>query len=202
MDGAPLLGEQIAVFGQGVIGLMVTALLGRLSPASLVTIDRYPLRRAASRELGAHASLDPFGESFVEKALSLLQGNRPIQGADLAFEVSGNPDALSQAIAVTGFSGRIVIGSWYGQKPVATALGGFFHRSRIRLISSQVSTLSPEHSGRWNKERLRQQAWQTLREISPSGLITHRFPMAQADQAYELLAGDPRNTLQVVFTYE
>ena len=202
MDGAPLLGEQIAVFGQGVIGLLVTALLARLSPASLVAADCFPLRRAASRKMGAHAALEPSGQGFEEQALSLLEGNRPVRGADLAFEVSGSPNALNQAIAVTGFGGRIVIGSWYGKKPVAAALGGSFHRSRIRLMSSQVSTLAPERTGRWDKERVRNLAWQTLREIKPSGLITHRFPLSQAHRAYDLLARDPGEMLQVVFTYE
>jgi len=51
------------------------------------------------------------------------------------------------------YSGRVVIGSWYGSKPVQLDLGGAFHRSRIRLISSQVSSLAPELSGRWDKSR-------------------------------------------------
>ena len=46
MDGQPLIGEQVVIFGQGVVGLLTTALLARLPLASLVTLDRYPLRRA------------------------------------------------------------------------------------------------------------------------------------------------------------
>jgi hypothetical protein len=71
--------------------------------------------------------------------------------ADLAIELSGAPEALDTAIALTGFAGRIVIGSWYGQKRAALDLGGRFHRSRIRLVSSQVSTIDPALSGRWDE---------------------------------------------------
>jgi hypothetical protein len=70
---------------------------------------------------------------------------------DLTFELTGSPSALNDAIEHTAFSGRIVIGSWYGQKRAEIDLGGAFHRSRIKLIASQVSTISPELSGRWDK---------------------------------------------------
>ena len=78
-------------------------------------------------------------KTWIELLHELLPG-----GADLTYELSGAPAALDQAIRITGFSGRVVIGSWYGTKRASLDLGGRFHRSRIRLISSQVSSLSPE----------------------------------------------------------
>jgi threonine dehydrogenase-like Zn-dependent dehydrogenase len=122
-------------------------------------------------------------------------------GADLTYELSGNPLALDQAIAVTGFNGRVVIGSWYGQKHADLNLGGRFHRSRIRLISSQVSTIAPEWSGRWTKSRRLHVAWEMLQHVRPAHLITHRFPLAQASQAYALLDQHPEEAIQVLFTY-
>jgi hypothetical protein len=62
-----------------------------------------------------------------------------------------------------------------GQKRAEIDLGGAFHRSRIRLISSQVSTISPELSGRWDKSRRFEVAWQALERIKPEKWITHRF---------------------------
>ena len=59
MDGRPMIGEHVAVFGQGIVGLMVTALLARFPLASLVTFDLHPLRRRLSRELGADDAVDP-----------------------------------------------------------------------------------------------------------------------------------------------
>jgi threonine dehydrogenase-like Zn-dependent dehydrogenase len=131
----------------------------------------------------------------------LLQEGRQYEGADLAYELSGSPAALDQAIAVTGFNGRIVIGSWYGQKRADLNLGGAFHRSRIRLISSQVSTLTPELSGRWTKSRRLAVAWAALREIDISRLITHRFPLVEAHQAYHMVDESPEQTIQVLLTY-
>jgi len=201
LDGRPLVGEQVAVFGQGVVGLLLTALLARWPLAALVTLDLYPRRRLASENLGAHLSLDPSAPGARDRLLAALQGPRPYSGADLAFEVSGDPAALNQAIAAAGFSGRVVIGSWYGLKPAELALGGRFHRSRINLISSQVSTLAPEVTGRWNRARRHQAAWEMLRQLKPSRLITHRFPFKDAAQAYALLDRRPGAAVQVVLTY-
>jgi 2-desacetyl-2-hydroxyethyl bacteriochlorophyllide A dehydrogenase len=200
-DGSPSIGEQVAVFGQGIVGLLVTSLLVRQPLSSLVTLDVYPLRRSTSLSAGAHGSLDPHASGAIEEVIALLQGPRAYRGADLAYEVSGNPDALNQAIAVTGYNGRVVIGSWYGRKPATVQLGGSFHRSRIRLISSQVSSIEPERRGRWNKERLQQLAWHMVKELKPSRFITHRFPLSEAPRAYELLDRHAGEALQVVLTY-
>ena len=196
MDGKPVIGERVAVFGQGIVGLLTAALLAQFPLEQLVTLDRYPLRRQASRQLGAHASLDPLDPETAPKMQSLLEG-----GADLTYELSGAPEALDGAIAATGFEGRVVVGSWYGRKRASLDLGGRFHRSRVRLISSQVSTIASTYSGRWTKARRFEVAWEMLRSVRPSRFITHRFPLSEAAQAYQLVDQHPQDALQVVFTY-
>lgn len=201
MDGMPLIGEQVAVFGQGIVGLLTTALLVQAPLARLLTLDRHPRRRQASLELGAHASLDPAAAGAIREAKSILQGASAYAGADLTYELSGAPAALDQAIALTGFNGRVVIGSWYGQKRVELDLGGRFHRSRIRLIASQVSTLAPELAGRWTKARRFELAWRMLQKVLPSRFITHCFPFDQAVYAYHLLDESPEEAIQVVLRH-
>jgi len=201
LDGQPLAGEQVAVFGQGIVGLLLTALLSRWPLSSLVTLDLYPKRRLLSEELGAHVSLDPSQTDTPERLCDYLQGTGPYPGADLCYEVSGNPAALDQAIAASGFSGRVVIGSWYGLKRSDLNLGGRFHRSRVRLIGSQVSSIAPELTGRWNKTRRYQVTWEMLAQIQPASFITHRFPIAQAAQAYELIDRQPEDVIQVILTF-
>jgi threonine dehydrogenase-like Zn-dependent dehydrogenase len=79
-------------------------------------------------------------------------------------------------------------------------LGGRFHRSRIQLVSSQGST-SLRASGRWNKARRFHLAWGMLRRFKPSQLITHRFPIQSAAQAYQQVHQQPDQAIQVVLTY-
>ena len=200
LDGRPVLGEQVAVFGQGVVGLLVTALLARIPLARLLTFDRQEVRRRTSEGIGAHQSVDPDRHS-VEEIISFLQGSRDYRGADLTYELSGSPEALDQAMAITGFSGRVVIGSWYGSKEVKVHPGKTFHRSRMRLISSQVSTIDPALSGRWTKSRVLGMALRFLEEIRPSRLITHTIPFDEGEKAYELLDRNPGECLQVILAY-
>jgi 2-desacetyl-2-hydroxyethyl bacteriochlorophyllide A dehydrogenase len=195
-DAAPILGERAMVFGQGVVGLLTASLLKEFPLETLVTADRYRLRREVSLGAGVKACLDPGDSSFRAFAKSLLNPD-----ADFSIELSGSPAALNEAISLTGFSGRIVIGSWYGKKPAQLDLGGSFHRSRIRLISSQVSSISPEMSGRWDKTRRFKAAWNSLNRIRPEKWITHRFSLEHAREAYRLIDETPEETIQVLLIY-
>ena len=195
-DAAPILGERALVFGQGIVGLLTTALLADFPLASLVTCDCYQLRREASLSLGVTAALDPNAADFRERLREVLPS-----GADLSIELSGSPAALDDAIALTGFGGRVVIGSWYGEKKAGLNLGGAFHRSRIKLISSQVSTIAPELRGRWDKARRFQVAWEALERIHPEKWITHRIPLDEAEKAYRMLDENPQETIQVILQY-
>lgn len=204
-DAAPILGERVLVLGQGVVGLLVASLLKEFPLEKLVTSDCYELRRNASREIGVDDSFDSVklkdgNSNKVDKSPQKPQSGYA-QNFDLTFELTGSPSALDDAIAMTAFSGRIVIGSWYGNKKTPLDLGGAFHRSRIKLISSQVSTIAPELSGRWDKARRFNVAWEALRRIQPQKWITHRFPIDKAEEAYRLLDEYPQETIQVLVTY-
>jgi 2-desacetyl-2-hydroxyethyl bacteriochlorophyllide A dehydrogenase len=198
-DGEPRLGERVVIFGQGIVGLLTSALLAKFPLEQLITLDRHELRRQASLEAGAYTSLDPLAVDTTEILRQKLVGEQP--GADLVYELSGTPQALNQAIETTGFDGRIIVGSWYGTKRAALDLGGRFHRQRIRLISSQVSTISPGLRGRWTKYRRLAVALEQLNVIQPERWITHRFPIEQAQEAYSLIDEHPDKTIQVLLTY-
>jgi threonine dehydrogenase-like Zn-dependent dehydrogenase len=196
-DGAPIYGERALVLGQGIIGLLVTSLLREFPLEMLITADFLPLRREASTGLGVAACLDAGSPGLDTAIETMLRGK-----ADLTFELSGSPLALDTAIRHTIFSGRIVIGSWYGEKKAALDLGGSFHRSRIKLISSQVSSISPELSGRWDKSRRFDVAWNALKRIRPGQWITHRFPLEKAAEAYALLDKTPEQAIQIILNYD
>lgn len=200
-DGSPRIGERIVVMGQGIVGLMTTAALARYPLDALVTVDRYRGRRRLSRAFGASASVEPAeGASAIREAFS---ANDEGLSADLTYELSGHPEAINAAVEISGFGARVVIGSWYGKKKAPLALGGWFHRSRLRLVSSQVSTIDPELRGRWNKDRRSRVAWRLLIELQPgSSVVTHRFPIERAGDAYRLLAECPGEAVQVIFEYD
>ncbi len=197
MDTAPIVGESVAVLGQGVVGLLTTAILARMPLGHLVVADRYVLRRERSRQMGAEVCVDPSGgpRQFLEDA-GLARSK-----ADAVIELSGTPEGLELATRISALEGRIIVGSWYGTSPQGCRLGDEFHRQRLRIISSQVSRISGELSSRWSKERRAELTWKTIRQLSPSQLITHRFPIMEASAAYQLLDENGHIALQVLLTY-
>jgi 2-desacetyl-2-hydroxyethyl bacteriochlorophyllide A dehydrogenase len=202
MDGRPVIGENVVVFGLGIVGLLTTALLSRLPLGNLVALDPNPLRRAHAKIAGAQIVLDPEASDAFEEGSNTLKAPADESGADLIFELSGNPAALNQALAIAGPGSRIVIGSWYGTKKAELDLGGNFHRNRIRLISSQVSTLAPQFSDRWTKLRRMKVALDMIRPLNPARFVTHRFEVKRAREAYELLDKRPQEAVQVLLTYD
>jgi NADPH:quinone reductase-like Zn-dependent oxidoreductase len=194
-DAHPRMGEQVGVFGQGVIGLLVTTLLGRLginqdtvaSTFGLVTtFDALPERLAVSSAMGSSQALLP---SEVDAAGPF----------DVSIEVSGNGKALQAAIDSTRDGGRVVIGSWYGNTGVHLDLGINFHRSHKKLIASQVSEIAAELTATWSKERRFAYTWDLVRQIRPSRLITKKTTIDKAQDAYISLENG--GEIAVVFEY-
>ncbi len=201
LDAGPQLGDRVLVMGQGIVGLLVTQILGQFPLAELAVVDPLAARRQLAESAGATASFDPNSENDRANLQQLLQP-RESAGADIVIELSGAPAALNQAIALCAYSGRVVVGSWYGNKTAGLALGERFHRNRIELISSQVSSIAPALSGRWDKARRFDVAWDMIRKCQPEQFISHRLPLDKAAEAYALLDKGVEDALQIVFGYQ
>ena len=217
-DGNPRLGERVVVIGQGIVGLLVSGLLAQYPLAGLYALDSIAGRRALSAKLGAHGAYSPEAapevasqatpEAYPQAAPDLaelkeiLRLDHATGGADVVFELSGSPEALNLAVDLCGYAGRIVVGSWYGSKRAGINLGERFHRKRMAIVSSQVSTVAPELSGRWDKARRFSLAWDMMRKCRPAQFISHCLPFDSAAEAYRLLNDSPEAVLQVIFDYQ
>ena len=187
LDGAPRVGERVAVVGLGPVGLLATAVLARFPLQALVVVEGVAARARLAVALGADAAV-----ADAAAATAVLGGD----GADLTFELSGNPAALDVAVAVTGREGRIVVGSFYGDKRVSVDLGAHFHRGRLTITSSQVSRLPPALTARWDRARRHAVAWRELARVDVMPLVTHRFALGQAALAYARLDAGPAEATQ------
>jgi 2-desacetyl-2-hydroxyethyl bacteriochlorophyllide A dehydrogenase len=197
LDGKPQIGERVAVFGAGVIGLCTVGLLASFPLSELLVVEPLAERRERAREMGADTVVAPSGLSETRWDDATGPG-----GADLLFELSGHPPALDQALDLAGYDSRLVVGSWYGTKPTTLDLGGDFHRDRISIQSSQVSTLAPSLRGRWTFDRRSAITLQNLLELPVDSLVTHRIPFENTAKGYRLLEDHPEDALQVLLTYQ
>ena len=190
------LGETALIFGQGVVGLLVALLLKRAGAGSVLVVDPLEERRIAALAAGADGAFEP-GEA--NERVTGITGGR---GADVTVETSGSGAALQSAIDAVATEGTVIVASWYGTRPVTLALGGHFHRGRVRLRSSQVGRLNPELAPRWDRARRMDTVLGLLGQLKLRGLISHRIPFDEAPEAYLLLDERPGEALQMIFTYE
>jgi 2-desacetyl-2-hydroxyethyl bacteriochlorophyllide A dehydrogenase len=176
LDVGARFGEHVAVLGLGCVGVLTGALLARAG-ADVIASDPDTARRAAAAAFGVRAVAP--GE--LEAAVAERTGGR---GAGVVVEASGSPAALAAGLDLLAHEGTVLVCSWYGTKPVSLPLGAAFHRRRLTIRSTQVSTIPAALSGRWDRARRRAAARALLAELPLATLATHEFPFEQAAEAY------------------
>lgn len=196
-DAHARLGETALVFGQGVVGLLVTRLL-TISGVSVLTVEPLARRRELGLKMGADAAFGP-DAGLGDRVFGATEG----RGADVAVEASGSGAALAAAVECVAEEGTVVAASWYGAEPVRLPLGGRFHRGRVGIKSSQVGRMPPDLSARWNAKRRRGAVISHLRDprIPLELLVSHRVPFREAPRAYRMLDEGSDDAVQVIFDY-
>jgi 2-desacetyl-2-hydroxyethyl bacteriochlorophyllide A dehydrogenase len=192
------IGETVAVFGQGVLGLLATQLTVA-SGAEVVAVDGIDGRRKQAAAFGAAHVLDPVADDVGERIKELTGG----RGADVCIEISGSYRALHEAIRGCAAGGRVVAAGFYQGDGLGLRLGEEFHHNRVQLVSSQISSAPAGIAERWSPERLHR----TVIELVAAGrldvlpLVSHVVPAPLAADAYALLDTDPAAALQVVLDF-
>ncbi len=176
LDAAPADGEPVVVIGLGAVGMLTSILLNRAG-ARLIASEPLPRRREVAQQLGVRAVHPDHLATTVDDATAGA-------GVPLAVEVSGRPAALAEVLPLLAHEGTALVASWYGTKTVALALGAEFHRRRLTLRSSQVSTIPRALADDWDVPRRRAATVQLLTELPVSTLATHEFGYADAAEAY------------------
>ncbi len=196
LDASPPVASRVLITGQGVIGLLVSEILLTGTGVHLAALETDPFRRELSRNLGVEC-IDP-GDATGRELEGLV---RPLFGgalADLVIDVSGTSGGLQQSIDSAAFGGTVIEASWHGSESVCVHLGNAFHRRRLRIVSSQVSTIDPRHQALWSFERRRAEVTALLSRISPSKYITHRYPFGEAESAFTAISRKEPGLLQAV----
>ena len=122
------LGETVAVFGQGVIGLLTTQLLAGQG-IEVLAVDTLPARLELAERFGAIPV--PARRRRRPDACGEQTDGR---GADRVIELTGAYPALHEAIRCAGVDGTVVAAGFYQGPATALRLGEEFHHNRVRLV--------------------------------------------------------------------
>jgi alcohol dehydrogenase len=184
-SGNVRIGDSVVVFAQGPIGLCATA-GARLMGASLVIgVDSDPVRLAMARRMGADVALDFTNVDVVDEVRRLTGG----VGADVAIEALGTPGTFENALRCVRPGGTLSsLGVYSGKLQIpyeAFAAGLGDHRI--------VTTLCPGGKERMGRLLKTVQSGR----FDPTPLLTHRFPLAEIDEAYRIFSGRLDGVLKV-----
>ena len=176
--------DRVTVVGGGLVGLLVAFIAGQFPGASVTLVDVNPARAAIARLFGADFAMPT---------------DAPCN-QDVVFHTSASQPGLATAIRAAASNGTVIELSWYGEKPILVPLGGHFHAGRVKLISSQVGTVSPDHAARgWTYSSRLQAALRLLLDERLDALLTETLPLAALAPAIpRLLAPDATGLVTVV----
>jgi 2-desacetyl-2-hydroxyethyl bacteriochlorophyllide A dehydrogenase len=184
--------EVVAVLGLGPVGILSGILLMR-SGATVVGSDPVPWRRETAEMCGL-AAVEP--EALGTAVRTATRGH----GADVVVEATGNPEALGESLGLLSMEGVAIVASFYGAKPVTLPLGAEFHRRRLEIRSSQVSTIGGR-AIRWDRLRRLEATQALLAELPLSALASHTLPLERAPEAYAALDRGDDGVIHVALAY-
>src|SRR3989454_327897 len=175
--------DTLAVFGQGPVGLSAT-MLGRAMGARVIAIDVVPERLALAREFGAEHVVNARDADPVKAVHELTRG----EGAETTMDCSGSSEGRLGALQSAGTWGRVAFVGEGGQTTIDVSK----HMLRRQLTvhaSWTFSAVGQEECARFVADR----------KIPLKRLLTHRFRLEQADDAYRLF--DTQTTGKGVFVF-
>jgi threonine dehydrogenase-like Zn-dependent dehydrogenase len=194
LDAGSVAHQPVVVMGLGAVGILAAALLQRAG-ARVLAADPLPWRRAVAQSFSI-SSFDPMElRTHVD---DLTEG----RGTTLIVEVSGNPKALSEALELAAHEGTVLVASWFGTKPVPLLLGGAFHRRRLTLRSTQVSTIPARLTAGWTKKKRMQTALSLMKELPLNLLATHEFPLSEVSHAFRAVDSSIDGLIHAAINYQ
>ena len=194
-DGHVRVGDTVAVFGLGAIGLMVVQ-LARLAGALLVVgIDPLASRRDIAEQVGADLTLDP---TAVDVGLELKKATDK-RGVDVAIEYSGATTALQQALRGVAFGGNVVMGAFPAPYAAGLDLGAEAHLNIPNLIFSRANSRPDRGHPRWDDLRILKTCWKLLStgRLTGEPIVQPVVPFQDLLQEYPKIATQPGTYLKL-----
>ncbi|HTZ02112.1 MAG TPA: zinc-binding dehydrogenase [Xanthobacteraceae bacterium] len=163
-------GDTIAIVGQGPVGLSATQLAAAMG-ARVIALDVSPERLSRAKEFGADALIEPKADDPLAAIKALTHG----VGADMSLDTSGTPDGRLTAVCGTRAWGTACFVGEGGD--VTIDVSPHMLRKQLAIVGSWTFSIAGQADcARFIADR----------NIDVEHLFTHRWQLAQADEAYRL----------------
>lgn len=194
-DGNVRVGDAVAVFGMGAIGLMAVQLCKLSGAGPVIAVEPLANRRAAAEVCGADLVLDPTAcDAGLE--IRTATGKR---GADVTIEYSGNVHALQAAIRGVAFGGNVVAGAFPPPYGPGLDLGAEAHQNIPNILFSRACSEPNREYPRWDEERICATCWRLIVEgrLCGEAVVDPVVPFEDLPGEYLKIATDPGTNVKL-----
>jgi threonine dehydrogenase-like Zn-dependent dehydrogenase len=178
-------GDTVVVVGAGTIGLLAVGLFSLYSPEKLIVIDQRRSQKSTALAKGATHYLVEGEDDVIATVRDVTEG----RGADVSLEAAGHPNAVRTAVAATARGGKVVLEGISGTDRVEP-----FDLDQVVLGDLRVEGVFAYPSRVF--ARALELIDSGLLDVKP--LITHRLPLVEADNAFELIEDTKEPTIKVL----
>jgi len=199
-DGNVRIGDSVAIFSMGAIGLMAVQLAKLAGCYPIIAIDPLQNRRDAALKGGADLVINP----IVSDTGKLLREATDWRGVDAVIEYSGAMEALQAALRGIAFGGNVVLGAFPGPMKAGLDLGAEAHMNRPNIMFSRTESDPHREHPRWDNVRVRA----TVHSMILKGLINGESvvtPVLKFDDAlatqYDLVMASPEKNIKFGVEY-
>jgi threonine dehydrogenase-like Zn-dependent dehydrogenase len=185
------LGETVAVFAQGPVGLAATIGCRLLGAGQIIAVEGRPERAELARLFGADVVLDPAGGDVAERIVEITGG-----GVDAAVEAFGFPQTFEAAIRATKPGGRISNIGYHGEDPAPLQIP--LPEFGMGMSDKKILTsLCPGGSERLTRLfRL-----MTGGRVDPTPMTTHEFGFDEVERAFGLMETKAENIIKPLIRF-
>ncbi len=201
------LGERVAVVGLGLVGLLIVQLL-EAAGCHVIAADLDPERVALARRLGAETACEA---AHLEDAARSFAGDRGLDVVILA-AAARTAEPLETAGHIARERGRVIV---VGLFPIEVPRKLYFEKELSLALSRAFGpgSFDPEVIGRGRDYPASYVRWTAGRHVGEflaqlaggrvqaDPLLTHRFPIERAADAYDVLGDPTARPLGILFSY-
>lgn len=175
-------GDVVAVFGMGFAGQIMAQVAKRKGAHRVIGVDVVDGKLELARKLGLDHAVNGAKEDPLRAVMDLTNG----QGADVVVDMAGSADSVNLCTAAVKHNGIMVFYSWITQD--ITVNISRWHNNSLEVINTGLVHHGIRQRTLWTPLALRP-VMQGQLDIEP--LITHRFPISRAAEAFAAAANDP-----------
>lgn len=198
-DGHVRIGDAVAVFGMGAIGLIVVQLAKRAGAHPIFAVDMIPRRLEAAKACGA---------GFVVNAKELdaaryIKEQTKGKGVDVAVEYSGSWQAMQSAIRSVAWGGTVVAGAAPSPYGAGLDLGAEAHHNLPTIVFTRACSQPDRDYPRWDNTRVYETCWRLICEgqIDGRSIVQPVVPFDSLLTEYPKIDTEPQNSIKLGVKY-